>query len=135
MPAKRKHVNAMHAQSDAVLHATLVAWEQPAEFQLHSTCRCPAAGATWGPDTPTPAGFEVRYQADDAIVGKLIGYEPTPRIGATFTDPAGYSGFQSPAFVMDGNDDSFYLAARKLNANEGFTINSDNRRWFTALKY
>ena len=124
-------------KGDSVLGATLVSWEQSAEYHLAHGVRAVATRQerTWGPDnTFTADGFAVRWRALDAVVGKLLQMSPKAKIAATFATPAGYAGFQEPVFALDGNDDTFYLAAAALKAGQSFTVTVDRPQLVYAIE-
>jgi len=111
-------------KGDAVLGATLVAWEQSADTQIGMTRNVAARQErTWGPDNVvTDAGFASRFQPQDAAVGKLIGLPPQAVIAATFTASAGTRDLLDPVFAFDGNDATFYKSATAPLAGDNFTI-------------
>jgi hexosaminidase len=111
-------------KGDAVIGATLVAWEQSVEV-LAGMVRNVAARQerTWGPDnTVTEQGFAARFQAQDAAVGKLIGLPPKARLDAAFTASAGTRDMLQPVFALDGNDATFYKSAAAPQAGDHLTI-------------
>src|SRR5262245_66472951 len=97
-------------KEDAVLGATLVAWEQPPAFHVASLRNLPLRQErTWGPDNQvTVPGFAERFQPLDAVAGKLIGLPPQGRFPAEFTSSTGVSDFLEPVFAIDGNDATFF---------------------------
>jgi hypothetical protein len=110
-------------KGDAVIGATLVAWEQSAEV-LAGMVRNVASRQerTWGPDNRvTEAGFAQRFQAQDAAVGQLIGLPPKAIIDAVFTATAGTRDLLQPVFAFDGKDATFYQSATAPKAGDSFT--------------
>lgn len=109
---------------DAVLGATLVAWEQPPRTHLVGVRNVAARQErTWNPDhTVTEAGFAARFRPLDAAVGKLLGEPVVPRLPATFTTPAGTRDLLESAFALDGDAATFHQSARPLAAGEHWTI-------------
>jgi hexosaminidase len=111
-------------KGESVIGAILVAWEASAEINT-AKARTVAGRQerTWGPDnTATEAGFSVRYQTQDAAVGKLIGLPPKPVMDAAFTPTAGTRDLLEPVFAFDGKDTTFYQSATPPKAGDSFTI-------------
>lgn len=111
-------------KGDPVLGATLVAWEQPAQFHVSSLRNLPSRQErTWGPDNSvTVAGFAARFQPLDAIAGKLLETPPLTVRKASFAVPVGVYDFLDPVFAFDGNDATFYKSAVPLKAGDHFTV-------------
>lgn len=111
-------------QGDAVLGATLVAWEQPPQTHLAGVRNVAARQErTWNPDhAVTEAGFAARFRPLDAAVSRLLGTPITPRLPATFDAPAGTRDLLEPAFAFDGDEATFHQSARPLTENTPFTI-------------
>jgi hexosaminidase len=111
-------------QGDAVLGATLVAWEQPPQTHLAGVRNVASRQErTWNPDhTVTAQGFASRYQALDAAVGKLLAIEVTPSREASFVASAGTCDLLAPVFAFDGNEATFYKSARSPAAGDHFTV-------------
>lgn len=111
-------------RGDAVLGATLVAWEQSAE--THAAMVRGVASRqerTWGPDTTvTEPGFAARFQPLDAAVGKLTGLPPKPVLDATFAASAGTRDLLEPVLAFDGKDATFHQSAAAPNSGDHFTI-------------
>jgi hexosaminidase len=111
-------------KGDSVLGATLVAWEQPAQFHINSLRNLPSRQErTWGPDNAvTVAGFAERFQPLDAVAGKLLGTPVKPQIDAEFSSSAGTCDFLEPAFALDGNDATFFKSASAPKDGDHFTV-------------
>jgi hypothetical protein len=111
-------------KGDAVLGATLVAWEQPPAFHVASLRNLPLRQErTWGPDNQvTVAGFAERFQPLDAVAGKLLDLPPQARSPTTFDSSAGVSDFLEPVFAFDGNDATYFKSAAALRQDDHFTI-------------
>jgi hexosaminidase len=111
-------------RSDAVLGATLVAWEQPPLTHI-TNLRSLASRQerTWGPDNQVSvAGFAARFQPLDAIAGKLIGMPIKVPQDANLATPLGTRDFLEASFALDGNDATFYQSADVPKAGDHFTI-------------
>jgi hypothetical protein len=123
-------------RGDAVLGATLVAWEQPPEFHINSLRNLPSRQErTWGPDNKvTVAGFAERFQPLDAVAGKLLQMPVNPQLDATFTSSAGIRDFLEPAFALDGNDATFFKSATAPKAGDHFTVTFKEPRLIHAIE-
>src|SRR5262249_54156657 len=110
-------------KGDSVLGATLVSWEQSAQFHLNSVRHVASRQErTWGPDNRFPAqGFAARFQALDAAVGKLLEMPVKLKREAAFAASAGTSDFLEPIFAFDGNDATFHKSDKALSAGDHFT--------------
>ncbi len=111
-------------KGDAVLGATLVAWEQPPRTHLAGVRNVASRQErTWNPDhTVTAEGFAARFQALDAAVGKLLQIPVRPKREASFVASAGTSDLLAPVFAFDGNEATFYKSARAPAAGDHFTL-------------
>lgn len=111
-------------RSDAVLGATLVAWEQPPLTHI-TNLRSLASRQerTWGPDNQvSTTGFAARFQPLDAVAGKLIGMPVKVPHEVEFATPLGTRDFLEASFALDGNDATFYQSADMPKAGDHFTI-------------
>jgi hypothetical protein len=122
-------------KGDSVLGAMLVAWEQPPQTHLAGVRNVASRQErTWNPDTHvTIEGFASRFQALDAAVGKLLQMPVRPRLDATFEATAGTRDLLEPVFAFDGNDATFYRAARPPAEGDHFTINLKEPRLVHAI--
>jgi hexosaminidase len=111
-------------RGDAVLGATLVAWEQSPEFHINSLRRLASRQErTWAPDNHvTAAGFAARFQPLDALAGKLLALPVRPRIAADVSTSLGTCDFLDPVFALDGDDATFYKSAVAPRRGEHFTV-------------
>jgi Glycosyl hydrolase family 20, catalytic domain/Glycosyl hydrolase family 20, domain 2 len=111
-------------RGDAVLGATLVAWEQPPQFHINSLRNLPSRQErTWGPDNKvTVAGFATRFQPLDAVAGKLLEFPVKQQIEAEISTSVGTCDFLEPAFTLDGNDATFFKSATAPRSGDHFTI-------------
>ena len=125
-----------HTNSDSVLGAMLVAWEQPPLTHITNLRRLPERQErTWGPDnTVTVEGFASRHQPLDAVAGKLIGMPPKQKLEATFSASAGTSDFLDPIFAFDGNDSTFYKSAVPPKKDDYFTLTFPQTRQIHAIE-
>jgi hexosaminidase len=111
-------------RSDAVLGATLVAWEQPPLTHITNLRNLASRQErTWGPDNQvTVSGFAERFQPLDAIAGKLIDLPPKALRESQISTPLGTKDFLEPGFSLDGNDATYYESAVAPKAGDHFTI-------------
>jgi hexosaminidase len=111
-------------KGDAVLGATLVAWEQPPLTHITNLRNLASRQErTWGPDNSVTAdGFAARFQPLDALAGRLIGMPPKPQSEATFSTSAGVGDFLDPVFAFDGNDATFFKSAVSPKKGDHFTV-------------
>jgi hexosaminidase len=123
-------------KGDAVLGATLVAWEQaPLTHITNLRLLARRQERTWGPDnTVTVAGFASRFQPLDAVVGKLINMPPRPHLEATFSTSVGTSDFLEPVFAFDDNDETYYQSAVAPKSGDHFTVTLREPRQVYALE-
>ncbi len=123
-------------RGDAVLGATLVAWEQPPAFHIASLRNLPARQErTWGPDNKvTVAGFAERFAPLDAVAGKLLGMPVKPQLEADFSCSAGTCDFLEPAFALDGNDATFFRSATAPKMGDLFTVTFKQPRLVHAIE-
>jgi hexosaminidase len=111
-------------KGDAILGATLVAWEQPPETHLVGVRNVASRQErTWNPDHPVTApGFAARFQALDAAVGKLIAVPVKPYLDASFAASAGTCDWLDPVFAFDGSDATYYRSENPPAAGDHFTV-------------
>lgn len=111
-------------KGDAVLGATLVAWEQPPATHVANLRHLAARQErTWGPgNAVTEAGLAARFQPLDAVAGKLIGLPPKARLAAAFASSAGAAGFLDPVFAFDGSEATFFQTGWAPKAGDHFTV-------------
>jgi hexosaminidase len=123
-------------RGDSVLGATLVAWEQSADFHVNSLRNLPSRQErTWGPDNRvTVAGFAARFAPLDAVAGKLLGVPVKPQIDADFSTSLGTRDFLEPAFAFDGNDATYYQSAAIPKDGDHFTVTLKEPRLVHALE-
>jgi hexosaminidase len=123
-------------KGDAVLGATLVAWEQSPEFHVNSLRNLPSRQErTWGPDNRvTAAGFAARFQPLDAVAGKLLHMPVRPQPDADFSTSLGTRDFLEPAFAFDGNDATFYQSEAAPRDGDHFTVTLKEPRSVHALE-
>jgi hexosaminidase len=123
-------------KGDAVLGATLVAWEQPPQTHLAGVRNVAARQErTWNPDHEVTAqGFAARFQALDAAVGKLLEAPVRPRMDADFVATAGTCDLLAPAFAFDSNDATFYKSDRAPSAGDHFTVTLKEPRLVHAVE-
>jgi hexosaminidase len=109
---------------DAVLGATLVAWEQAPATHLAGVRQ--VAGRqerTWNPGhAVTAEGFAARFQPLDAAVGKLVGMPVRPRAEATFDTSVGTRDLLVPVFAFDDNEATFYQSERAPAEGDHLTV-------------
>src|SRR5262249_34338210 len=123
-------------KGDAVLGATLVAWEQPPATHIANLRKLAMRQErTWGPDTSvTTAGLAARFQPLDALAGRLIDLPPKPAYEATISTSLGTSDFSDPIFAIDGNDETFYRSANSPKVGDHFTVAFPNVRSVYAVE-
>ncbi len=123
-------------KGDAVLGATLVAWEQPPQFHVNSLRDLPSRQErTWGPDNKvTVAGFAARFQPLDAVAGKLLEMPVKPQLEADFSTSLGTRDFLDPVFAIDGKDATFYQSAAIPTAGDHFTVTLKEPKLVYALE-
>jgi hexosaminidase len=111
-------------KGDAVLGATLVAWEQPPLTHITNLRQLPTRQErTWAPDNSvTVEGFAARFQPLDAALGKMIDMPPRPVSEAQFSTSVGTSDFLDPVFAFDGSDATFYKSAVPPRKGDHFTL-------------
>ncbi len=111
-------------RGDSVLGATLVAWEQPAQFHINSLRNLPSRQErTWGPDNKvTVAGFAARFQPLDAVAGKLLAIPVKSQIDADFSTSLDTCDFLDPVFALDGDDATFFQSANTPKSGDHFTV-------------
>jgi hypothetical protein len=123
-------------RGDSVLGSTLVAWEQPPLTHI-TNLRTLASRQerTWGPDNEvTVAGFASRFQALDAIAGKLIHLPPKIQREAQFSTSLGTKGFLEPAYALDDSDATFYRSETAPKQGDHFTITFSGPRSLYAIQ-
>jgi hypothetical protein len=123
-------------KGDAVLGATLVAWEQAPRTHIANLRLLPARQErTWGPDNAvTVDGFAARFQPLDAVAGKLIDLPPRPQLEATFSTSVGTCDFLDPVFAFDGNEATFYQSAVPPGRGDHFTVGLREPRQVYAIE-
>jgi hexosaminidase len=123
-------------KGDAVLGATLVAWEQPPLTHITNLRKlADRQERTWGPDNSvTVEGFASRFQPLDAVVGKLIDMPAKLQAETAFETTAGTSDFLDPAFAFDGNDATFYKSEFPPRPDDHFTMTFPQPRLVYAIE-
>jgi hexosaminidase len=123
-------------KGDAVLGATLVAWEQPPRTHLAGVRQVGSRQErTWNPEhRVTAPGFAARFQALHAAIGKLIGVPVKPRLEAAFTTSVGTRDCLAPVFAFDGNEATFYQSDKAPSAGDHFTVLLKEPRLLHALE-
>jgi hexosaminidase len=123
-------------KGDAVLGATLVAWEQPPATHLAGVRQVASRQErTWNPDhAVTAAGFASRFRPLDAAVGRLLGMPVRPRLDATFTASAGTCDLLEPAFALDGDEATYYQSDRAPAPGDHFTVTFKEPRLLHVLE-
>ncbi|MCY2932463.1 MAG: family 20 glycosylhydrolase [Planctomycetota bacterium] len=133
--------NGSHCKrTDSVMGATLVMWEQsPCDQVAILRDGIPRRQErTWGPDNQfTAAGWGKRYNATDALAGRLLGIETALRWPVRFETTLPSRGLQSPAMAIDnwaamyswGNTDrdmaTWFLSAAPAKKGDHFTLRFD----------
>ena len=123
-------------RGDSVLGATLVAWEQSAQFHINSLRNMPSRQErTWGPDNKvTVAGFAARFQPLDVVAGKLLAIPAQPQFEADFSTSLGTCDFLDPVFALDGNDATFFQSANTPISGDHFTVTFKEPKLVYALE-